>query len=129
MEARELRIGNLLTDTNSDLIGVLTGMSQESIDAPYDLEMEFEGMYGQVQIEDTEPIPLTEEWLERLKYDMETFRLSIDKNGLCKVEMCYVATDKEDEWRIIQYIRNVHEWQNLYFALTGEELTINAKVS
>jgi hypothetical protein len=70
------------------------------------------------------PIPLTEEWL--LKFDWfsvdegkYTFRdieyYSISEDGSLYFMNQYTATD----------IKYVHQLQNLYFALTGNELTIN----
>ncbi len=74
------------------------------------------------------PIPLTEEWLvkfgfrEELLYwviDMMGTELSIIKesgSALVGLEHECGGTDLK--------IQHVHQLQNLYFALTGEELTI-----
>jgi hypothetical protein len=73
-----------------------------------------------------EPIPLTEEWLLKFgfaqinnRFTLENFRFHIEKpcnyHGFLFCENHIVITDK---------IKHVHQLQNLYFALTGEELTI-----
>lgn len=109
MEATEVRIGNLFN--NGGLIRPVE---------PYDLNH-----WNSIA---KEPIPLTEEWLERLGFEDlpdwlnewkkdiywlnevgETFQLGIG-----------VTTPK---WQRTQ-IKYVHQLQNLYFALTGEELEI-----
>ena len=71
-----------------------------------------------------EPIPLTEDWLKRLgltQYSRETYNI-----GLIWVEY-YNSTEWEVSLTTDCYpsdIQYVHQLQNLYFALTGEELKI-----
>ncbi len=70
-----------------------------------------------------EPIPLTEEWL--LKFGFEKINHRIDgiiyKKAWLRLTEVLMA-----DWRggYIGRIECVHQLQNLYFALTGEELTI-----
>lgn len=122
LTASELRIGNwvYITDISTHLfykeetqinihnMMYLCGESKEPID--YEIE----------------PIPLNEEWLLKFgfekklgNYELENFRFNINKpinfDGFLFCEGYSVITDK------IQY---VHQLQNLYFALTNEELTI-----
>jgi hypothetical protein len=77
-----------------------------------------------------DPIPLTEEWLIKLGFEKQQeehvwYELQIssslaliegDKNGYMEVFLL----DHDDSVRV----RYVHQLQNLYFALTGEELKI-----
>lgn len=69
------------------------------------------------------PIPLTEEWLLRFGFEVYEFdhkenqyrfkdRLIVIRDGL----FCDYGTSV--------IIKRVHQLQNLYFSLTGEELTI-----
>lgn len=75
-----------------------------------------------------EPIPLTEEWL---------FKFGFKFDGHCswwKNELIELTIDTgEDEYSVfnnngdyitLKGIKYVHSLQNLYFALTGEELEI-----
>jgi hypothetical protein len=76
-----------------------------------------------------EPICLSDEWLNRLGFfspDLDSWFLEV----LCfiiEVEIvpdgwkCYLNSD-------YIYIKHVHQIQNLYHALTGEELTLNKKL-
>ena len=67
-------------------------------------------------IEELKPIPLTEEWLERFDWNPPKdigvlFSLTTD-------EIHFVAGNY---YRKIEY---VHQLQNLFYCLTGQELTI-----
>lgn len=82
-----------------------------------------------------EPIPITEDWLVKFGFEKKYNRYSeenyfmINGFGLCIVNLakCYAPATLYDG---IQFIRKginiiyVHQLQNLYFALTGKELTI-----
>jgi hypothetical protein len=113
MKASELRLGNLILfrdnliclDSNYELFKSLVDISRN--DKRY------------------KPIPLSEEWL--LKFGFETndvrywqissFRLHINRYG----EWIFKVVTFEQE------IKYVHSLQNLYFSLTGEELTLKNK--
>jgi hypothetical protein len=70
-----------------------------------------------------EPIPLTEEWLLRfgfthdIEYDQFHFDFITITLPDCKV---WVAMEYD-----IATVKSVHELENLYFALTGSELTFS----
>ena len=69
-----------------------------------------------------QPIPLTEEWLE--KFGFEYSDLNGD-SGLWKIPPFQIY-GKCNQF-IYEYaldVNYVHQLQNLYFAITGEELTI-----
>jgi hypothetical protein len=113
MEANELRIGNYVYDT------ILK--KQIEIKATY---------FSQAK--DFEPIPLTEEWLMKFN-EMKKFGGSIYLPIMnLKAELHFeiygneiVSTIKSDFANLIlDRIKHVHQLQNLYFALTNEELTI-----
>jgi hypothetical protein len=66
------------------------------------------------------PIPLTEEWL--LKFGFDKIDFQFIKNGikLFPIRDLYYRGN----FPIKSDIKYVHQLQNLFFALTGEELTI-----
>lgn len=73
------------------------------------------------------PIPLTEEWLTRFGFD-ETGYMNIKSGGIIQVTMNFIGSVmysiNGSHWVDISDCRYVHQLQNLYHALTGEELTI-----
>ena len=111
MKANELRIGNWVEAS-----------VQFQIDAKFIYEYSVVGG-------DYKPIPLTEKWLVKFGFDKDgkmkgtgfLFRICFDE----KAPYAYLETYGGGEYKIeIEYI---HQLQNLYFALTGEELTIKAQ--
>lgn len=125
MKATELRIGNWVNINGWDCDVAEISTNQIHISngiEPYLLEYE------------VEPIPLTKEWLERFGFEREEeyyeggmidYRMILMKNSLefvsfwesediTGVNQCQTGVD-------VDY---VHQLQNLYFALTGEELEL-----
>jgi hypothetical protein len=122
MKASELRIGNYVYDT----LGKVNKIDLEAI--TYIVKEP----HNQVK-----PIPLTEEWL--LKFDEwvkeddlfvrrldtinDALRLDYvnDDGELCWEFYVYNVAGQRVGWAYFKY---VHQLQNLYFALTGEELVV-----
>ena len=112
MKANELRIGNRVSMGNV-----------------YTTEVTLEIIKGAYKFK---AIPLTEEWL--LKFGVKW----IDETGYGDIDGNYHFRAKKfkngriDIWinSILVYrnrIKHVHQLQNLYFALTGEELKIKQR--
>jgi hypothetical protein len=140
MKANELRIGNLVNHKTGQC--KVVGFYGEIFRAENINKIELKSNVFNLQ-----PIPLTEEWLLKLGlfkitkkedlwgndeigvYDFKgKIRWSdffITSNGL-KDFTLYVATidDGMESAECLNNIIYVHQLQNLYFALTGEELTI-----
>jgi hypothetical protein len=104
MKASELRIGNYVYDT----LGKVNIIDLEAI--TYIVKEP----HNQVK-----PIPLTEEWL--LKLGFKNNRLGLFDVVKVVDDIAYHIYFIKKHLKEIQY---VHQLQNLYFALTGEELTI-----
>ncbi len=111
MNAKELRIGNY----------VLDGRDVEAVNARMISMLE----KGEAEFD---PIPLTEEWLLKFGFVGYTVK-GFSKNG---IELSYITRDDcfqfefrcpQSDWRILD-IKYAHQLQNLYFALTGEELEL-----
>ena len=117
MEAKELRIWNLVERTNKQTKEKLT----LELTASCILDISCNGVLSSFNYE---PIPLTEEWL--LKFGFETKGINRPKWTKWKVDL--IEDEKGifsfDESRIYIDIEFVHQLQNLYFALTGEELEL-----
>lgn len=120
MKAKELRIGNLIRYNDT-----------KEVCRVYQLEHRYKNVYrinGLNENPDVEPIPITEEWLLKLGFEVEKNGgiVFASKDDNCKF---YVYCENNKTWKIGKYnngfkhIYYVHQLQNLYFALTGEELT------
>ncbi len=104
MKATELRIGNIVNYCNS----------VKQLDAELFLQLlKYTTPF--------EPITLTEEWLLKFGFvdrglgDFRRSWLHLIRNSSTSFETnCFFVK-----------IKYIHQLQNLYFALTGEELTIN----
>jgi hypothetical protein len=110
IKANELRLGNWIYNNNV-----------EYQVTPYVIEELWASVRGWVQ-----PIPLTEEWL--IKFGFESFhKRDFKKKGLFITT--YFATPQtlvDDDFgnkRVLE-LKYVHQLQNLYFALTNQELEI-----
>lgn len=76
------------------------------------------------------PIPLTPEILEKCGFQLAPQRISIYEKGLLRLWLghtgciAYLINKDTRESHYIRDIQHLHQLQNLYFALTGEELEI-----
>ena len=118
MKANELRIGNYVHGP----LGELCVVKQLGIDKnPNFIEVEI--VDGGIGCNGTSPIPITKEWLLRLGFKKVGNREEYVVFGLriCKTtENEFICPDYDRD--II--VNHLHQLQNLYFALTGQELTI-----
>ena len=122
MEAKELRIGNLI---RTEVVG--KDIDSESI---CEVSAYLFGTYLQTDIDKFSGIPLTEEWITKLRFTKSSERM----NYFTK-DNCYAVSTLDDKIVFIQgnficqlilcELKYIHQLQNLYFALTGEELTLN----
>ncbi len=118
-DAKALRIGNLLThDARTCRVTSLI----ENGESNYDIETRFvkggEVRFNSIIYVGLEPIPLTEEWLVKFGFegwDKGDYTMNLSNANFYKLPI----------WQpLAKNIKHVHQLQNLYFALTGEELTI-----
>lgn len=111
MKKEELRIGNLTSK------GVIIALHQFSALAN-DGSLQTYYDYREIKL-----IPLTEEWLLKLGF----YPCKNQEWMLCKGALC-LNTGNNNIWeyggKVLTSPKHVHQLQNLYFALTGEELII-----
>lgn len=112
MKAKEIKIGNLvnLYGTTATIQGVDFVNNYNGSDRKFDR---------------FKPIPLTEDWLLRLGFlrlgegfefwESSAFNIEFMNNLWC---ISYTSSI------LCTHIKHVHQLQNLYFALTGTELTL-----
>jgi hypothetical protein len=141
MEAKELRVGNYIYDDNnvvSNIKGIESSIYAKRGSEEYSLRIYIyprdskdDARYG-LGLVLCRPIPLTEEWL--LKFGFTRHHADYS-NGVIFIKS--VPNNTEFEWGIYPnelgsgvqiknrvLLKHVHQLQNLYFALTGEELTV-----
>ena len=120
MEAEELRLNNWVNHCNKEV--------QITIHDLFDIAVFEDDVFT--------PIPLTEEWLLKFGFNKEY------QKGYIGIDVCnsdFVLTEplKMGEWQTnytfqfetgsvpkFKEIKYVHQLQNIYFALTGEELIL-----
>ena len=121
MDVRELRIGNYVKHFENGI--VLTVGRTVAFKTPTNTI--------RVDVDDLEPIPLTEEWLLKFGFEKESNKsYSTGEEIVYSVyrldELTYNSIQKN--WWFNGVLSNqpiyVHQLQNLYHALTNEELTL-----
>jgi len=136
MKANELRIGNMIYHHMPDRVKYIRKISMDGAH----IANKDGGNWAVTIIEHISPIPLTEAWL--LKFGFITLA---DKQVKIYGKSYFIEDKFENLWIIINSmndcciesdsildisipigeVKTVHQLQNLYFALTGEELTLN----
>ena len=123
MKAEELRIGNTIK-----INGIVVNIDSRTL---------FDWNDRRVK----EPIPLTTEWLLKFGFekdedfgnwhlnDYEIFSIRNDRfrifsAGVKEGSVHWYNGSSDDYYSSTKKIQYVHQLQNLYYALTGEELTI-----
>ena len=138
MRLEELRLGNLVRIDESDAFFEVNGMTSYALSVKDPTEDVWLENYSFL------PIPLTEEWLikfgfEKVIYDTDEtgygtdYELDIKGVGCISYSddfSCALFGSKESSKNELGFLPNwdnckhVHQLQNLYFALIGEELKI-----
>ena len=119
MKANELRIGNILNYNTAE------GDVLPAVIDWQDLKWLSEDPEGFNLAHS--PIPLNEEWLKRMGFDtLDERYFALDYEDL---SFRYYYNYLGGVWKfrlnfILVKIQHVHQLQNLYFALTGEELEV-----
>jgi hypothetical protein len=118
MKASELRIGNYY----SDLSGVCTLKQSDFLN---------------LDIEKIEPVLLTEQWLLDFGFKKRKNRYFFDDWIIVQIEDgnwdnpsldFFIKRDFHKKKRYVTCVQYVHELQNLFYPVSGKELTIKKKV-
>jgi hypothetical protein len=122
----ELRQGNYVLQSHLETVNVVLGTKPKYILT--DCKVADGDWIGSALYE---PIPLTEDWLvkfgletsqyysgHRVRYKLpdERFEIDLEEDGEHGISF---------EGNILTYINYVHQLQNIYFTLTGEELNLS----
>lgn len=132
INVKELRIGNLFMDDEGDCC-VLTGMEPYGdivrCDGEEGCVLLYDGLEDkkeyEVESRSAYPYELTEEWLLRLGFKKYPWGFSSEIAKEKRIALTlndFFAFGRQGHELLP--IETVHQLQNLYFALTGEELQI-----
>lgn len=137
MKANELRIGNLINcivfdeDENGNDLKIESFGKFIGLD-PFENFWWVESNLSREFYDEFEPIPLTEEWF--IKFGAKSDDFEIESFVLSSLTCDYrffkrTTMDKNIYWTCEKVlgdtcIEHVHQLQNLYFALTGQELEL-----
>lgn len=127
MEAKNFRIGNLIeADKNIISIGIIKENFITWNVAKYPTNKVW-NPFLPTNDPRLKPIKLTNEWLKKL-----CFVHDLDTNTFCLKPITLYKQDGifwcDILWDSLE-IKSVHQLQNLFFALTGTELTVKHEVS
>lgn len=131
MKVTELRIGNLIYNEVADKFS-------QPIKEIYKVEGRLlDIMERQGEVTTISPIELTQEWLLKLGFNNEykkgyigidvcntDFVLLTPENETASHAGTYRWAFKQDRIPLIKEIESVHELQNLFYAVSGVELTL-----
>lgn len=130
MKNTELRIGNKICADGTDVVFTVNKISKKKIN-------------GNLTYDRVNPIPLTEKWLIKFGfYKSNKLFYSIQAGQFFEISICVkkgpsgcfrsVAFESLEFEKALGHMLGkceyVHQVQNLYFALTGEELTLKEEV-
>lgn len=118
MKAEELRIGNFVK-YKEEIIKLGT-FDYSSFTYEKDKTLNYiVGAFKSLQ-----PIELTEEWLLKMGFEKDHLYFSKGSFHYHMHGIVFIGNDHVSSGHVDSYLKTVHQLQNLYFALTGEELTI-----
>jgi len=129
MKSNELRIANWI-----EFEGKHFQVTSIDDDTPNGWYGRMRGNRTEYNLSNFKPIPLTEEWLLKFGFEphggihFRTIRYSayiaIGNDGSCGLYNSLSHFNRGSSYNQLIDVEYVHQLQNLYFALTGEELTI-----
>ena len=132
MQVKELRIGNLIKVNpreNQEGLLAIAEIQKETIIG--EMISPRPGYHFRIKFDEINFIPLTEEWLEKSGYIKDENDKNLWRDNLQNVDFYFSADGKKqffDGGNVIgkRSINHVHDFQNGYYFLTGEELTIKS---
>lgn len=124
MKAIELRIGNLVYSFK-DTVSEVLGISTNNVGLKWSSTEFLQANFAQIS-----PIPITKEWLIKMGFEANIIIYSHPKNRRLAVKLW-----DDPKIKFILFWKNlvireldvfyVHQLQNLFYSLTGEELKIS----
>lgn len=146
IQANELRKGNLVSFGINEVVYLtVETIGENGINGKYNIDEDFvaEGVeyspyFDEYKFKDIDPIPLTPEILEQaglytpnsrgqLEIGSNTisFRAMLNEAKEGNITFEIITEEIENSFFLPVKVKHLHQLQNIYFALTGEELEIN----
>lgn len=135
IQANELRLGNFIYKIGLDYVmgnPIADYNDKEVVEVDLDVIENVLKFNNTTDYELYEPIPLTEEYLLRFGFE-KTMEWTYSKKLVGNLKLVYYLGEKG--WSIgfknysdFSNLTYIHQLQNLYFALTGEELTLKTEL-
>ena len=129
MEASELRIGNIVHGTHN-------GFAKDIVVYEFDRQLiqHTDDKQYTLPITQFSPIRITEEWLLKLGFKSVGITGNVFEICFNSVDRFVIESDGTLFYPAINYelccfseFKYIHQLQNLYFAVTGEELTLETE--
>lgn len=129
MEIKELRIGNLVDTVYEPKKVRITSIRDGFVSANFS-----DKVIETISLKSINPIPLTEEILLKCGFEAKSIYDNFILNGIEIMSTIRIISTNERksfylDGNIPDFIKikieSLHQLQNIYFALTGEELEIN----
>lgn len=132
MKSQELRIGSLYKAPLEFFKGSIEAklMSEDECFVLTESKMVLLFQFDLLTL--VQPVPITEKWLLKFGFDKEKFTKYIGKDAGSLWEISVLTNSENEVWAwnmdremvcFLGKCEHVHQLQNLYFALTGQELT------
>jgi hypothetical protein len=118
VKANELRIGNLVQQDDGKVYSIKASQLHNN------------EVLGRCPIQ-INPIPITEGWLLRFGFELELKEGNQNEYRVYSFNQITYNTNHGWWWKkchLEVQPNNIHQLQNLYFALTGKELKINKEI-
>ncbi len=118
MKKNELKIGNIVKV--GGLVSIVTEVKQCGVRVSYSTLLGERNSY--VEYDRVEYIPFTEEWLPKMGFKKEP---AWDDLTIYTLSVIDIEVNRFGLFFDQSHIEHIHQMQNLYFALRGQELKIN----
>jgi len=126
MKASELMIGNWVNFAEENVLFQIVEIDSEG------LTVENKSDKTWIELETFEPIPLTEEWLAKFGFVKSEEKFNyferVTYNNYTLEANKRIISFSIDKYKCLDcshdHVKYVHQLQNLYFALTGEQLKL-----
>ncbi len=136
LKENEIRIGNWVKyykgESTGEILGMTFSVFSKNNKVAVSIEPPEDTGWTQTSLDDLQPIPITEEWLLHFGWVWNERTNSFENNDTRmhleyrKLNGSYTMFNYVLKAKIAERIWHVHQLQNLYFALTGNELTIKS---